>query len=90
MELAVRLRSRRLQRGWTQAELAERAGIKAATYVLFERSGRISLARLLKVLDVLGLAEEIDRIGRGEDLSGMRLEDVVAPQRQRGRRRKSS
>lgn len=86
--LAERIRSRRLQRGWTQAELARRAGIKEPTYVLFERTGRIALLRLLKVLDVLGLLEEFDRIGREPDLSGMKLEDLVKPERKRGSRQR--
>ena len=85
-ELAGRLRERRLQRGWTQGELAERAGIKTATYVLFERTGRISLLRLLKVLEILELAEEFDRIGRGQDLAGVSLDALIQPERQRGRR----
>ena len=86
-DLAKRLRARRLQRGWSQAELAARAGLKKPTYVLFERTGQIALIRLLKVLDVLELSEEFDRIGRSEDLAGLRLDDIVATPRQRGRRR---
>lgn len=86
-DLAIRVRERRLQRTWTQDEMAQRTGIKVATYVLFERTGRISLIRLLKVLDVLGLLEDFDRIGRGRDLAGLSLDDLTQPERQRGRRR---
>ena len=86
-ELAQRVRLRRLRRGWTQAEIGRRAGVKQATYVVFERSGRISLLRLLKILDVLELLEEVDRIGRNEDLTGLTLSDLVEPQRKRGRRK---
>ena len=85
-EMAGRLRERRLHRGWTQGELAKRAGIRPATYVLFERTGRISLLRLLKVFEVLDLAEEFDRIGRSEDLAGMTMNQLLTPQRQRGMR----
>lgn len=86
-EFAERLRLRRLRRGWSQAELAERAGLKPATYILFERTGRIALLRLLKVLEVLDLLDEFDRIGRGEDLSGVTLDEITRPERRRGRRR---
>jgi len=85
-ELAARVRSRRLAGGWSQAELAVRAGLKLPTYVLFERTGRIALLRLLKVLDILDLLGEFDRIGRAPDLSGVSLDDLTRPQRKRGRR----
>lgn len=86
-DLAGRVRERRLQRAWTQEELASRAGIKTATYVMFERTGRISLIRLLKILEVLELLEEFDHIGRGPDLAGVSLDELTKPERQRGRRK---
>ena len=89
-ELAVRLRTRRLKRSWTQAEIARRAGLKEPTYVLFERTGRISLLRLLKVLEVLELSGEFEKIGAQEDLHGLSMNDIVKPKRQRGSRRQPS
>jgi transcriptional regulator with XRE-family HTH domain len=86
-ELAQRVRARRLRRGWTQAELAKRAGVRPATYILFERTGRIAVIRLLKVLDVLDLANEFDHIGRQEDLAGMSLAQITQPERKRGTRK---
>lgn len=85
-DLASRLRERRLRRGWTQAEIARRAGLREPTYVLFERTGRISLLRLLKVLEVLELSGEFERIGTQQDLHGLTLDDIVKPQRKRGSR----
>ena len=89
-ELASRLRTRRLRRGWTQTEIARRAGLKEPTYVLFERTGRISLLRLLKILEVLGLSEEFEKIGAQQDLHGLTMDDIVKPQRKRGSRRQPS
>lgn len=88
LELAQRIRQRRLRRGWTQAEIARRAGIRPATYVLFERTGRIASLRLVKILDVLELAGEFDRIGRQEDLTGMSLAQILEPERKRGSRKR--
>lgn len=87
-ELALRVRERRLRRGWTQAELAQRAGVRASTYILFERTGRIAVIRLLKILDVLDLANEFDHIGRQEDLTGMTLAQITQPERKRGTRKR--
>ena len=87
-ELAQRLKTRRLQRGWSQAELASRAGIKPSTYILFERTGKIALLRLLKLLELLDLIDEFDAIGREQDLSTMTLAQVTAPVRKRARRRR--
>jgi transcriptional regulator with XRE-family HTH domain len=53
--LAARIRQERLRLGWTQADLASRAGIVADTYMRFERSAEITLGRLLKVSSALGL-----------------------------------
>lgn len=89
-DLAARVRERRLQRAWTQAEIARRAGLKPATYVLFERTGRISLLRLLKILEVLDLLDEFDRIGRAQDLTGLSLNDLTRPERKRGRGRRTT
>ena len=87
MELATRIRTRRLSRNWTQGELAARAGLKLPTYVLFERTGRIALIRLLKVLDVLGLLDDFDQLGRKEDLASLTLDDISRPERKHGRQK---
>lgn len=88
--LAHRVRERRLRRGWAQAEIAERAGLKTPTYVHFERTGQISLTRLIKVLSVVDLLPEFERLGASEDLAGVPLAQLVTPTRQRGRRRRSA
>jgi transcriptional regulator with XRE-family HTH domain len=84
-ELAGMVRVQRLNRGWTQAEMARRAGLKLPTYIVFERSGRISLLRFLKVLDVLDLMADIGELGRIKNLSDFTLADLKQ-ERKRGSR----
>lgn len=60
--LARRVRERRLERMWTQQETADRAGITLSTYRLFERTGKISLERFLRLVIVLDAASDLDEL----------------------------
>jgi transcriptional regulator with XRE-family HTH domain len=85
--LARRVKALRLERGWTQQEIADRTGISLATYRRFERSGRVSLDRLLKlaiILDALGGFENL--FARPPVRSLSELEDEDHPRRKRGKR----
>ncbi len=84
--LATRVRQLRLERGWTQRELAERAGISPATYQLFERTGQIALERLVNISIALSRTGEIENLFSPTPIRSV---DELAPkpQRQRGRRR---
>lgn len=62
LTLAGRVKALRLERGWTQEEMAQRSGIALSTYRVFERSGRISLERLLKLAVVLDARAGFDRL----------------------------
>jgi HTH-type transcriptional regulator / antitoxin HipB len=86
--LAGRVRAMRLQRGWTQQELAERAGLTPATYRRFERTGRIALERLLRVavvLDARGGFDQLFAMPAAQSLAEL-AERTQSPNRQRGRR----
>jgi transcriptional regulator with XRE-family HTH domain len=87
--LAKRIRTLRLDHGWTQQEAAERAGLALATYRQFERTGRTSLERLLKLAVVLDAREGFDHLFvRPPARSLAELEKQAEPQtRKRGRRR---
>lgn len=89
-DLAQRAKARRLQEGWTRDELARRAGITPASLKRFERTGQISLERLLKIALVLNARSGWDQLFRVDPTAGMTLRDLAklqAPPRQRGRRR---
>jgi transcriptional regulator with XRE-family HTH domain len=87
--LARRVKVLRLDRGWTQEEAAGRAGLALATYRQFERTGQISLERLLKLAVVLDAAPGFDQLFvRPPARSLAELEKLAERQtRKRGRRR---
>ena len=86
--LLTRLRAQRLRRNWSQAELARRAGISIQSYQNFETGyGNITLAHLLRILGVLGLAGRFALLV--PELEEERtLKDVSRPPRQRARAKK--
>jgi transcriptional regulator with XRE-family HTH domain len=86
--LLDRLRAHRLRRNWTQAELARRAGISVQSYQNFETGyGNITLAHLLRILGILGLADRLALLV--PELEEERtLRDVSRPPRQRARTKK--
>lgn len=62
--IAQRVRALRLDRGWTQREIAARAGIAFETYRAFERTGSISLERLMKLAVILDARTELEQLFR--------------------------
>ncbi len=53
---ALRVRAHRLNRNWSQLEMARRVGMARSRYQDFERgAGNLTLVKLLRVLGILGL-----------------------------------
>lgn len=87
--LLTRLRTHRLRRNWTQAELARRAGLSVQSYQNFETGyGNITLANLLRILGVLGFVDRLELL-LPEPEEERTLRDVDRPVRQRARARQS-
>ncbi len=85
--LARRVHDLRLARGWGRAELAERTGVSEATIKVFERSGQITLSRLLllaRALDALGPFGALFEPPAARSLEELEKKPKT---RQRGRRR---
>jgi|ERR1700678_4456976 transcriptional regulator with XRE-family HTH domain len=83
--LLERLRSQRLRRNWTQAELAHRAGLSVQSYQNFETGyGNITLANLLRILNILGFGDRLALLVP-EPEEERTLRDVSRPPRQRAR-----
>ncbi|HEX8244180.1 MAG TPA: helix-turn-helix transcriptional regulator [Longimicrobium sp.] len=86
--VAGRVKALRLQRKWTQEELAGRAGLTLATYRRFERTGRIALERLLRIAVILDARAGFDQLFAlppAQSLAEL-AERTRQPARQRGRR----
>lgn len=84
-ELAARVRALRLEFGWSQGELARRAGLRLSTYRLFEQTGQIALVRLLRVLSILDRLNDFEQVCLPSD-APRSLADLHVRKRQRGRR----
>ena len=73
--LGQRLREARLRRSMTQEVMAERVGVSIPTLAKLENGDpSTSLATVLRALNVLGLADDIDAIG-AQDTLGRTLQD---------------
>ena len=62
VEIASRVKSRRLELNLTQEGLASRAGVKFATYRRFEQTGEISLRGLLQIGFALNCLDEFNTL----------------------------
>ena len=62
MQIAARVKARRLELNLTQEGLASRAGVKFATYRRFEQTGEISLRGLLQIGFALNCLDEFNTL----------------------------
>lgn len=60
--LSTRVRDARKRRGWTQAELAERAAVSVATIGRLEDAGTGQLVTFLRVLSALGHLRDVEQL----------------------------
>ena len=89
-QLGQRLRAQRMQRLLTQDELAARAVIAVGTVRKLESSGQSSMDSVMRVVLVLGLADELQSLFAPQVLSIAQMEfaqRAQATQRQRAPRR---
>ena len=90
--MAERGKALRLYREWTQEETAERAGLTLATYRRFERTGNISLERLMRLATVLDARRGFDILFQVPPARSLKeLErQVESRSRKRGKRRRTT
>ncbi len=86
--LGERLRLARHRRRMSLADLAQRVGVTRDTLARLERGDlSTSLGVLARVLSVLGLEADLDRLATDDEL-GRRLQDVRLPRPRRSPKRK--
>lgn len=81
--MGQRVRARRLERGWSQSELAARAGIALSTLKVCERAGQVSLPRLVRIMTALGRLADFETVLTASAPAS--LDAMERPQRKRGR-----
>ena len=87
LQIAARVKARRLELDLTQEGLAARAGVKFATYRRFEQTGEISLKGLLQVGFALNALTDLDALFAQKQYQT--LDDVLNEQsvtRKRGKK----
>lgn len=87
LHIAKRMTAARLQKTWTRDELSTRSGVNVHTLKRFERTGQISLPRLVALCDALDMLEELTRAFKPRQRVNVDDWQVRTGQRrQRGRR----
>ena len=79
----------RLGLGWSQVELARRAGVAYSTLKHFEHTGQISLERLVMLAEALRALDGFELLLRPPKVTSLAEIEAQTRPRLRGRRRKS-
>jgi transcriptional regulator with XRE-family HTH domain len=86
-EIGRRLRRRRLDKNWSQNELAERSGLSRTTVSDLEREGTVSLLTVVQVLRALDELDGLDGFLPDSGPSPLELAKLDGRVRQRASRR---
>jgi len=91
LHIAKRMTAARLQKTWTREELAKRSNVNVHTLKRFERTGQISLPRLVALCIALDMLEELVRAFKPRQRVNVDDWQVrTGQERQRGRRREQT
>lgn len=80
-EVAARVKQRRKEKRYTQAEMARRAGMSLASYKRFEQTGQIAFASLANIAIVLHCEQDFDELFSHPQYDS--IEDVLAYRKKR-------
>ena len=85
VDLANRLKGRRLARNLTQEGLARRSGVALGTLKKFERTGAISLVSFIRLVIALGEEAALERLMADQEFETLDQVLAVRTSRKRGR-----
>jgi transcriptional regulator with XRE-family HTH domain len=80
------VRELRLGQGWTQRELARRSGVALSTLRVFERTGNVSLVRLVMLASTLRALGGFDALFLAPEATSLAELEARQTRRRRGRR----
>lgn len=89
-ELGARLRSQRLVQSLTQQQLADMASVSLGTIKTLERSGSSSLETLVRVVQALGMVDDLAPLFIEKLQSIAQMKALSSTKRQRAPRSKKS
>jgi transcriptional regulator with XRE-family HTH domain len=72
-ETGSRIQQLRVNRGFTQVQLAEQAGVSSSTVVRLEAGNSVQTASCIRILRVLGLLPKLDLLVPEQQLRPMEL-----------------
>ncbi len=85
--LGLRLKAVRLSQSISQVALAERAGVSVGTVKSIERTGQSSVASLVRVVQALGLSDQLQSLFVLKVQSIAQMEQAQLAKRQRAPRK---
>ena len=85
--LAERVRELRLMKAWTRDELAARSGVTVSSLKRFERTGKISLERVLKIAMTLDALDAFATLFEKPEAKTLGEIEQRMVKRQRGRKK---
>lgn len=89
LTLGGRLKAARLAQGLLQADLAARAGVSRGTVVALENTGRSTLQSLIRIVQTLGLVDQLSGLFQLKVSSIAEMAHQAAAPRRRASRKSS-
>jgi len=83
-EIAARAKTVRIAHDLRQSDLSEKSAVPLSSIRVFERSGKISMVYLIKILRTLSLIEELDNLFQSPEIDDL---ETVLKQKNETRKR---